>query len=271
MRLDESMWHSTAFAATRLLVSLMVFVGLTTTTSAEETHEVTEQYRAYLIDNVAQALSAARRMRERVAAHDLDGARRAWIDARVGWEQAEVFTSGYVSDLDEEIDGWPNALTGFHAIEARLFGAHSTEIGAQADQLVYRLTDLDIKVRQVPLTTQGLLNGTARLAYEVGENKADGGESRYSGTSLDDMRNNVIGIERAYQTLFAQTLDASEPKLAQNMQDTIQRLATALEVASAKELEPGKVRAASEELIVALQSSAPRMGLRQPTLEDITQ
>jgi iron uptake system EfeUOB component EfeO/EfeM len=251
-------------------VALTLVVGLTTTACAEE-HDVTEQYRAYLIENVAQALAAARRMRERVAAHDLDGARRAWIDARVGWEQAEVFTSGYVSDLDEEIDGWPNALTGFHAIEAHLFGAHSTEIGAQADQLVYRLTDLDIKVRQVPLSTQGLLNGTARLAYEVGENKADGGESRYSGTSLDDMRNNVIGIERAYKTLFAQALGASEPRLAQNMQDTIQRLAAALEVANAKELEPGKVRAASEELIVALQASAPRMGLRQPTLEDITQ
>src|ERR1700755_3331248 len=53
------------------------------------------------------------------------------------------------------------------------------------------------------LTPQGLLDGTARLAYEVGESKADGGESRISGTSLDDMRNNVAGIEFAYRTIFA--------------------------------------------------------------------
>ncbi len=55
------------------------------------------------------------------------------------------------------------------------------------------LADLDVKVHYTPFNAQGLLNGTARLAYEVGENKADGGESRFSGTSLDDMRNNVVG------------------------------------------------------------------------------
>ena len=52
-------------------------------------------------------------------------------------------------------------------------------------------------------TPQGLLDGTVRLAYEVGESKADGGESRISGTSLDDMRNNVAGIDFAYRTIFA--------------------------------------------------------------------
>jgi iron uptake system component EfeO len=231
----------------------------------------TEQYRSYLIEQISQTLAGAKRLRERAAANDVDGAKKAWIAARVGWEQAEVFISGFVSDLDEDIDAWPNALSGFHAIEARLFGANTADVAGATDQLIYHLTDLDIKIRQIPLNSQGLLNGAARLAYEVGESKADGGESRYSGTSLDDMRNNVSGIQLVYTTIFASPLEASDPKLALNTEQTIRRLASLLSVADAKSLEPTKVRTASEELIVALQAAAPKIGLQKPTLEDITQ
>ena len=231
----------------------------------------TEQYRAYLIEQIGETLVSARRLRERAAAHDVEGAKRASIAARVGWEKAEVFISGFVSDLDEDIDAWPNALNGFHAIEARLFGANSADVAGATEQLIYHLTDLDIKIRQMPLNPQGLLNGAARLAYEVGESKADGGESRYSGTSLDDMRNNVSGIQLVYKTIFTAPLEASDPKLAQDIEYTIQQLASLLSVADAKSLEPSKVRRASEELIVALQDAAPKIGLLKPTLEDITQ
>ena len=74
----------------------------------------------------------------------------------------------------------------------------------ETDDLIADLADLDGKLRQMPLPAQDLLNGAARLAYEVGESKADGGESRFSGTSLDDMRNNVSGIAQAYNILFAE-------------------------------------------------------------------
>jgi iron uptake system component EfeO len=256
--------------------ALSLLVGFTIANSigvarADVAVPPTEQYRAFLIDEISQALANARVLRGRVEAHDVDGAKKAWIDARVGWERAEVFTSGFVSELDEQIDAWPNALTGFHAIEAKLFGAKTTDIGSEADQLVFHLSDLDIKIRQIPLNAQGLLNGAARLAYEVGESKADGGESRFSGTSLDDMRNNVAGIQLAYKTLFASALEGSDPKLAQNMHDTIQRLTALLSVSNVKALEPDRVRTTSEELIVHLQDAAPKIGLRRPTLEDITQ
>jgi len=241
------------------------------TARAESLMSPTEQYRSYLIEEISQSLANVKRLRERVAAKDVDGAKQAWIAARIGWEQSEVFISGFVSDLDEEIDAWPNALTGFHAIEARLFGANTADVAGATDQLIYRLTDLDIKIRQIPLNSQGLLNGAARLAYEVGESKADGGESRYSGTSLDDMRNNVSGIQLVYSTIFASPLQASDPKVAQSTEHTIHELESLLGAADVNNLEPGKVRAVSEELIIALQTAAPKIGLVKPTLEDITQ
>jgi hypothetical protein len=75
----------------------------------------------------------------------------------------------------------------------------------------------------MPLTPQGLLVGTARLAYEVGESKADGGESRISGTSLDDMRNNVAGIDFAYRTIFTASLRTVDIKLAEAVDARIAR------------------------------------------------
>jgi len=210
-------------------------------------------------------------LQERLIAGDGDGAEKAWIDARIGWERSEVFTEAFVPDLDQEIDAWPNALLGFHAIEARLFGAKRTDLKPETDALVLNLEDLDVKVHHLNLLPQRLLNGTARLAYEIGESKADGGESPFSGTSLDDMRNNTDGIAVAYRTIFATAVAAHDATLAAAIQAKIEALKTALAVADLRSLSPVKLRATSEELIVLLQSAAPQIGLRAPTLEEIAQ
>ena len=183
-------------------------------TNAASLDDAAERYRPYLIEGIGQALTGARDLRERIAAKDLAGAKKAWISARAGWERSEVFTAGFVPELDSQIDAWPNADSGFHAIEAKLFGAGRTDVAGETDALVDHLDSLHGKLRDMPLTPQGLLDGTVRLAYEVGESKADGGESRISGTSLDDMRNNVAGIDFAYRTIFAAALEAADGKLA---------------------------------------------------------
>ena len=233
--------------------------------------DAAERYRPLMITDIDQTFAGAHKLGERVAANDLLGAQQAWVSARVGWERAEVFTAGFVSELDELIDAWPNAQTGFHSIEAKLFAAKSLDIGDQVKDLNYHLADLDVKIHYTPLNAQGLLNGTARLAYEVGENKADGGESRFSGTSIDDMRNNVAGIAAAYQTVFAGPLEASDAALASHTQATIDRMSTLLQAKDLKSLDSDQLRAASEELVIALQSAAPKIGLIAPTLEDLTQ
>jgi iron uptake system component EfeO len=233
--------------------------------------DAAERYRPYMIEEIDQSLAGAQRLRDRIAAKDIDSAKQAWIAARIGWERAEVFTSGFVVELDEMIDAWPNALTGFHAIEAKLFGADMWDVTDETNALIYHLTDLSLKIRYTPLNAQGLLNGTARLAYEVGESKADGGESRYSGTSLDDMRNNLAGIQLAYNVIFAAAIEAADPTLAHATQETIGELATLLAVDGLKRLEAAKLRAQSEELVVLLQTAAPKIGLAAPTLEDLVQ
>jgi iron uptake system component EfeO len=246
---------------------LLLMLADMPTASAAPLDDAAERYRPYMIEGIGQALTGARHLRERITARDLPGARKAWISARAGWERSEVFTAGFVPELDAQIDAWPNADSGFHAVEAKLFGANRTDVEGETDALVDHLDSLYGRLRDMPLTQQGLLDGTVRLAYEVGESKADGGESRISGTSLDDMRNNVAGIDFAYHTIFAAALKAADDKLAGAVDEKIEQLKTIVAAPDLQHVDIPALRRASEELVVALQSASTKLGLQRPTLE----
>jgi iron uptake system component EfeO len=230
--------------------------------------EAAEQYRRYLIEDIGRALAGVRTLRERLDANDLPGAKRAWIEARIGWERSEVFTSGFVPELDRQIDAWPDSLQGFHGIEANLFGANRTDVREETDALIADLQSLHAQLREIPLTPQGLLNGIARLAFEIGGNKADGGESRLSGTSLNDMQSNADGIELAYRIVFSDAVKARDPKQAEAAQAAIQRLKAGVGISDLRNLDSEKLSADSEGLVALLQSAALKIGLDKPTLEE---
>jgi iron uptake system component EfeO len=266
LRGNATRFHAGRSSAVAALacVALMSGAGMV---DAAPLDEAAERYRSYMIESIGQALAGARDLRARIAARDLVGAKTAWISARAGWERSEVFTAGFVPELDAQIDAWPNADTGFHAVEAKLFGAGRTDVDAETDALVDHLSDLHGKLHDMPLTAQGLLDGTVRLAYEVGESKADGGESRISGTSLDDMRNNIAGIQFTYRTIFAATLAAADQKLADDVATRIAELDALVAAPDLQHIDIPKLRRASEELVVALQGASTRLGLQRPTLE----
>jgi iron uptake system component EfeO len=246
---------------------LLVLTGGMATANAAPLDDAAEHYRPYLIEGIGQALTGVHNLRERIGAKDLTGARKAWISARAGWERSEVFTAGFVPELDAKIDAWPNADTGYHGIEAKLFGANRMDVESETDALADHLNSLYGKLHDMPLTPQGLLDGTVRLAYEVGESKADGGESRVSGTSLDDMRNNVSGIDFAYHTIFASALKTADGQLAGRVEDRIEQLKTIVAAPDLPRIDIPALRRVSEELVVALQGASAKLGLRSPTLE----
>jgi len=223
-----------------------------------------ERYRSQLIEDIDRSAASVQKLRASV---DLAAAKQAWIEARIGWERSEVFTSGFAPDLDRDIDAWPAGATGFHAIEAKLFGAGRTDIGGEVDALLHSLSDMATTARNAKLTPQGLLDGLTRLAYEVGESKADGGESRISGTSIDDMRNNVDGIELAYSTVFAAVIDSRDHSLHTAARRLIDALKSTLVQRDLRRLEQERLRVLSEELVLTLQAAAPRLALARPTLE----
>lgn len=261
----------------RALLLGVIVAAATVSNGAPPAHAATaldesaERYRAYLIEDIDHTLTGARRMRDCMKGGDIPCAKKAWIEARVGWERSEVFTSGFVPDLDQEIDAWPNATRGFHGVEAKLFGSGRADVHEETDALIARLEELAAQLRSIPLAPQRLLNGMARLAFEVGGNKADGGESRLSGTSLNDMQSNADGIELAYRVIFADAITAGDATLGRAVRASVERLKLAVKVAELKSLDGERLRAESEELVTLLQVAAPKIGLAKPSLEETAQ
>jgi iron uptake system component EfeO len=226
-----------------------------------------ERYRSRLVADIDRSINGVKKLRDSASSGDVAAAKLAWIDARIGWERSEVFTSGFAPELDREIDAWPNGATGFHAIETKLFGTGRTDVGSEVDALLHSLSDMEATARNAPLISQGLFDGLTRLAYEVGESKLDGGESYLSGTSLDDMRNNVDGIELAYNMIFAPEVESRARDRDAEVLHLIAELKTMLTERDLRQIDQEKLRAFSEELVLRLQMTAPTIALAPPTLE----
>ena len=250
---------------------MLCFFGITTAASAgaldaSSLDSAAAGFKPYVLQQIARCLGATKNMRERIAAQDLAGAQQAWIAARGGWEGSEVITNEFFADLDRKIDAWPDAEKGFHAIEAKLFGAHDVKALPAAEELVNDLEDFDTQLRATTLTAQGLLNGSTKLAYEIGENKAEGGESPFSGNSLAEIRDNVASIAAAYARVFAPAVKKRNTALAKTFTGDLERMHALVSVASLQELDQVGLRIQSETLANDLVMIGRESGLERPGL-----
>ncbi len=250
------------------LIGGLLLAGIAAGAAAAPADSGIAQFKPFVAKGIAESLASAKKMRDAIAAHDLAAAQKGWLGARAGWEQAEVITDEFFPDLDDAIDSWPNGKTGFHAVEARLFGAHLTDSLPQADELVKNLTEFDEKLKSSALTEQGLLNGMTKLAYEVGENKADGGESQFAGTSLADMNANLDGIRTCYKLVFAAKLKVKDATLAATADKDIEKLTAVLKVPDLKSVDADALVNSSEDLAATLQAASAPLGLSKPNLGD---
>jgi iron uptake system component EfeO len=223
-------------------------------------------FKPYIQQQISRCLNTVKSMSERIAARDLAGAQQSWLAARSGWEGSEVITSELFPDLDRKIDAWPDAEKGFHAIEARLFGAHDVQVLPATEELIHNLTDFERQLRTTTLTAQGLLNGTAKLIYEIGENKAEGGESPFSGNSLAEMRVNVAAVAAAYERVFAPLTKKKNAELARVLSKDLAVMQSLVAVPTLQELDQVRLRDASESLVNDLALVGRESGLKNPSL-----
>jgi iron uptake system component EfeO len=240
--------------------------GATSSGPTADLDTASAQFRSYVLVQTEGSLAAVRTMRERIAAHDLPGAQQSWLAARSGWESSEIVTSEYFPDLDRAIDAWPDGEKGFHAIEARLFGAHSTDVLAAADELLNNLTELQRQLRVTTLSAQRLLSGLARLTYEVGEDKAGGGESPFSGNSLAEIGDNVAAVAAAYQEVFAPAARRKQAGPSAHVSSDLNHLQKLVAVPHLSDVDQTALREASETLTADLVDLGQQLGLEKPSL-----
>ena len=239
-------------------------------TTSNDLAKGAQDYKPFVVEKIGAALAGANELQAAVTKGDTKAAQAAWIKSRRGWEAAEPITGEFFSKLDAAIDAWPDAKHGYHAIEAPLFAGKIDEIAKPTDELVANLTDFNTQLNAAnfQFTPQGLLNGVAGLAYEVGENKSKGGESPYAGTSLIDMQENVEGIEAAYNLALQNALKQKDPMLASQISKKLEAVEDLVKKADLKSLDQAALRKNAEEFAVLMKDSAPKLGLDEPKLGD---
>lgn len=253
-----------------LLAAALVAGSTGSAAAADALSKGAQNYKPYIVEHIGIALAGAKELQAAVKAGDAKAAQTAWIKSRKDWEAMEPVTAEYFGDLDKVIDAWPDAKQGYHAIEAALFAGKLEGLDKPVNELIGNLGQFEKRVSATSFkfTPQGLLNGIAKLSYEVGEEKSKGGESPYAGTSIVDMQENVEGIEVVYKLVFADALKKSDPELAGFVHDRIEKLEKLVQAKDIKSLDQKAVHVTGEELAVLLQSAAPKLKLKKPAVGD---
>ncbi len=166
-----------------------------------------EQYRAYLVQQTAELVTATKAFTDAVDRGDVEAAKQLYPAARVPYERIEPVAETF-GDLDPQIDARKGDVPdkqwgGFHKIEQALWVDGSTadldpDVTKQLNEHVTRLANL---VQDVEMQPASIANGAVELLNEVSSSKITGEEERYSRIDLVDFEGNVQGSQTAYESV----------------------------------------------------------------------
>ncbi|WP_424214001.1 iron uptake system protein EfeO [Streptomyces sp. BI20] len=165
-------------------------------------------YRTYVRQQADETLPKARAFAEAVKAGDVEKAKAAYAESRIGWERTEPVAESF-GDIDPKVDVREDGLeagqtwTGWHRLEKALWegGKIGDEEKKLADTLITDLTAWQKKVGQAEITPTSMANGAKELLDEVATGKVTGEEERYSHTDLVDFKANVEGAQKSFDLL----------------------------------------------------------------------
>ncbi|MFD3919457.1 iron uptake system protein EfeO [Streptomyces sp. NPDC058595] len=186
--------------------------GGKTAKRAPELDAAVAAYRQYTLEQAEETLPKAKVFAEAVKAGDIEAAKKAYADSRIGWERTEPVAESF-GDIDPKVDLREDGLeegqdlekdwTGWHRLEKALWQDKKITPRDRelADLLITDLTVWQKKVGTAEITPTSMANGAKELLDEVAAGKVTGEEERYSHTDLVDFKANVEGAEKSYTLL----------------------------------------------------------------------
>ncbi len=217
--------------------------------------------------DVESAVDGVQRMSDALQKSDIAGARQAWIDARVFWERSEIFIADLFPDFNKALNA-PDGVTGFHAVETKLFADNAPPPLAEAQQLLEKMQSYQRVFAPFNFRGQYLIASMATLAYRMGQSETQGGESKASGTSLADFQHNMEGLERGWNFMYVDVMMAKKPDLAKSINEQIAGLKAMLGVSSLDQLQPDAFEKQAAALAQSLADSAAAMGWKAPNFTE---
>ncbi|MFF0061853.1 iron uptake system protein EfeO [Streptomyces sp. NPDC005279] len=184
-----------------------------------EMDKAVAEYRTYVQAQADETMPKVKVFTDAVQAGDIEAAKKAYADSRIGWERTEPVAESF-GDIDPKVDLREDGLekgrkwTGWHTLEKALW--QDKKIGAEektlATTLITDLTAWQKKVGKADITPTSMANGAKELLDEVATGKVTGEEERYSHTDLVDFKANVEGAQKSYE-LLKPVASKNDPKL----------------------------------------------------------
>lgn len=176
-----------------------------------EMDEAVARYRTYVQQQADETLPKVKVFTDAVRAGDIEAAKKAYADSRIGWERTEPVAESF-GDIDPKVDLREDGVadlkpgekwTGWHRLEKALWQDKKlgTEEKTFADTLDKDLADWVKRVGTAEITPTSMANGAKELLDEVATGKVTGEEERYSHTDLVDFKANVEGAQKSYELL----------------------------------------------------------------------
>ncbi|MEV6393789.1 iron uptake system protein EfeO [Streptomyces sp. NPDC051907] len=192
-------------------------------------------FRKYVQAQADETLPKAKVFADAVKAGDIEAAKKAYADSRIGWERTEPVAESF-GDIDPKVDLREDGLekgqewTGWHRLEKALW--QDKKLGAAeaklADTLMADLAVWQKKVGAAEITPTFIANGAKELLDEVATGKVTGEEERYSHTDLVDFKANVEGAQKAFELLKPVAVK-NDPKLVAELDKQFAAINTLLD------------------------------------------
>ncbi|MGW5418857.1 iron uptake system protein EfeO [Streptomyces sp. NPDC003943] len=196
-------------------------------------------YRQYVEAQAEQTLPKVKVFTDAVRAGDIEAAKKAYAESRIGWERTEPVAESF-GDIDPKVDVREDGLeagqdpvkdwTGWHRLEKALWQDKKiTDREKQlADLLDKDLADWEERVGKAEITPTSMANGAKELLDEVATGKVTGEEERYSHTDLVDFKANVEGAQKSYE-LLKPVAQKNDPQLVAELDKQFAALNTLLD------------------------------------------
>ncbi|WP_406402940.1 iron uptake system protein EfeO [Streptomyces sp. NBC_00879] len=200
-----------------------------------EMDKAVADYRTYVQTQADETLPKVKVFTDAVQAGDIEAAKKAYADSRIGWERTEPVAESF-GDIDPKVDLREDGLekgqkwTGWHTLEKALW--QDKKIGPAektlATTLITDLTAWQKRVGKAEITPTSMANGAKELLDEVATGKVTGEEERYSHTDLVDFKANVEGAQKSYE-LLKPVASKNDPKLVAELDKQFAALNTLLD------------------------------------------
>ncbi|MFJ3902206.1 iron uptake system protein EfeO [Streptomyces sp. NPDC090025] len=218
---------------------LTVTGGAAAAKRSPEMDAAVASYRQYVQAQADETLPKVKTFTDAVRAGDVEAAKKAYADSRIGWERTEPVAESF-GDIDPKVDVREDGLeagqdpekdwTGWHRLERALW--QDKKIGTRekqlADQLDKDLADWVKRVGKADITPTSMANGAKELLDEVATGKVTGEEERYSHTDLVDFKANVEGAQKSFE-LLKPVASKNDPKLVAELDKQFAALNTLLD------------------------------------------